>query len=312
MSHVKFFSAFCFSVLTAGNVFGAGAAGLSCPSNVVLDGGPADAVLGAGGYLQCDDTPDAMVIEFYKLGLCKTKPTYDDYGDCEFLFDNSAGKTTTLSVGLSDSLVDEISISEGEYPYAMLVISNSLGLKNKVVFDNAIWSMDGGVGRYCVTNSNDHTFAPTDFSDGNYTCHTDSTVQPDVSFVTFQGFFNDDYGVVPNAPIFTTTLLDQDSSLGATFDVVLLDSEKNVTSIVPAFNQYGSPFPTSQATRLWGVQTFTKPVVITPDTRNIDIGFSIKDGSMLGFGSYCIPSNPEPHCLEMGSIATFEFVVQVE
>ena len=49
-----------------------------------------------------------------------------------------------------------------------------------------------------------------------------------------------------------------------------------------------------------------------PDTRNIDIGFSIKDGSMLGFGSYCIPSNPEPHCLEMGSIATFEFVVQVE
>ncbi|NBQ28739.1 MAG: hypothetical protein EBU18_12410 [Rhodobacteraceae bacterium] len=156
---------------------------------MVLDGGPADAVLGAGGYLQCDDTPDAMVIEFYKLGLCKTKPTYEDYGDCEFLFDNSAGKTTTLSVGLSDSLVHEISISEGEYPYAMLVISNSLGLKNKVVFDNAIWSMDGGVGRYCVTNSNDHTFAPTDFSDGNYTCNTDSTVQPDVSFVTLKGFF---------------------------------------------------------------------------------------------------------------------------
>ena len=49
MSHVKFFSAFCVSVLTAGNVFGAGAAGMSCPSNVVLDGGPADAVLGAGG-----------------------------------------------------------------------------------------------------------------------------------------------------------------------------------------------------------------------------------------------------------------------
>jgi hypothetical protein len=295
-------------------VFAAGNAGVACPSTVVLDGGQNDTVLAAGGYFQCDDTPDMMQVKFYKLGLCKTKPTFDNYGDCTFIFDNAAGKTVNLAVGVSDNLIDEISLSEGEYPYAMLVISNTLGMKKKLTFDTAISSMNGSVGKYCVTNGEPHTFAPNALDEAMFDCSTNANATAELSNVTFEGFFNDDYGVVQGASIFVTELLDLEASLGAKFDVMLVDTEGTQSMATANLNQFGSPYPVSNATRMWGVQTFTTPVKIDANTTNLDVGFSIQDGSLFNFGGYCDPNNSlgDQHCLEMANIASFEFIVNVE
>ena len=284
----------------------AGVIGVDCTSSTDPD------VIAAGGFGQCDQTPDAMVVKFYKLGLCTEKPTYKDYSSCEFLFDNPNGKEVTLSTTSSDKLIEgrSVSVSEGSYKYAMLVISNTLGLKESLTFDNPIGAMNGSSGRYCRTNGNPHKDAPTSHSDGMFDCSSSATGSPRVSEVTYKGFWDPDFdenaAIAPGNMPFTTGLFDEVASADAKFDVILVSTEGSLASINTNLNAYGAPYASGDASRIWGVQTFTNPKKIDFNTTNLDLSFGIRDGIIVNFGQYCLNGGK---CLEMSTISKFEFKI---
>ena len=299
------------SLLFFGNfVFAANPNGANydCVSSIT----PAALITAQGGnWGECDATPDSMSVKFYKLGLCTSKPSYNDYSACTFLFENAQGKEVTLSKTLSDNLVDgEISIPEGSYKYAMLVIENSIGIKKKLSFDNSIAAMNGTTGKYCSTNGNPKIEAPTAHNQSLWTCTNDASSQAVTSWQNFKGFFNDNFD--SNAAIgagnmpFGVGLYDEVTSAASKFDVILMASEGSLANVGVSVNNYGSPYPTGNATKIWGVQTFTNPVIIDANTSIVDLGFAIEDGMMAGFGGYCANGGK---CIEAASVMKFEFQV---
>lgn len=284
-------------------------ANLDCTSNIV------PAVIANGNWGECDTTPDSMTVKFYKLGLCTTKPTYNDYSACTFLFDNAAGKEVTLSTTLSDNLVDgEVSIPEGEYKYAMMVIANEIGVKKSFTFDNAIDAMNGTNGRYCRTNGNPKYEAPANTNQSTITCDNDATAQAVTSNQSFRGFYNDAFDNDPTVAPFVVGMYDEIASADAKFDIILMSSEGVLANVNLAFrypnaNPPEGPYPTGNATKIWGVQTFTNAKKIDANTKNVDMGFGTQDGMMFGFGGYCANGG---NCLETFTVSKFEFKLSTQ
>jgi hypothetical protein len=273
---------------------------------------PAALITAQGGNRgECDATPDSMSVKFYKLGLCTSKPAYNDYSACTFLFENAQGKEVTLSKTSTDYLVDgEISIPEGSYKYAMLVIEKTIGIKKTLNFDNNISAMNGTTGKYCRTNGNPKIQAPTAHNQSLWSCTNDASSQAVTSRQSFNGFFNDNFdsnaAIGPGNMPFVVGLYDQVTSAASKFDVILMASEGTLASVGVALNNYGSPYPTGDATKIWGVQTFTNPIAIDAYTSIVDLGFAIDDGMMAGFGGYCANGGK---CIESATVTKFEFQV---
>ena len=283
-------------------------ANYDCVSSIT----PAELITEQGGdWGECDATPDSMSVKFYKLGLCTSKPSYNDYSACTFLFENAQGKEVTLSKTLSDNLVDgEISIPEGSYKYAMLVIEKTIGIKKTLNFDNNISAMNGTTGKYCRTNGNPKIEAPTAHNQSLWSCTNDASSQAVTSRQSFNGFFNDNFdsNAAPgpgNMP-FVVGLYDQVTSAASKFDVILMASEGTLASVGFELNSYSSPYPTGDATKIWGVQTFTNPIAIDANTSTVDLGFATDDGIMAGFGGYCANGGK---CIEAATVTKFEFQV---
>lgn len=283
-------------------------ANYDCVSSIT----PAALISAQGGnWGECDATPDSMSVKFYKLGLCTSKPSYDDYSACTFLFENDQGKEVTLSKTFTDELVSgEISIPEGSYKYAMLVIEKTIGIKKTLNFDNAIAAMDGTTGKYCSTNGNPKIDAPTAHNQSLWSCTNNASSQAVTSSQSFNGFFNDDFdsnaAIGPNNMPFVVGLYDQVTSAASKFDVILMASEGTLANVGVALNNYNSPYATGNATKIWGAQTFTNPIIIDANTSVVDLGFAIDDGMMAGFGGYCANGGK---CIESATVTKFEFRV---
>ena len=252
------------------------------------------------GNASCERaTPLALKVSFYKLALCKSKPTYTDDSSCTYLFNVTTPKTIEIGIGKQVDLIEtEISIPEGDYPFAMMMIKNEIGLKSLTIFDNAQNGGNGGNGKTCWTNGNDLAWSYANTADMPINCGSNITANPQFSNETFWAFGN------TAGPGFTASLLNQ-RSITTTFDVHLLKSF-NALADVPAI----IVGPTNAA-YMWGVQKFDITPKITANSKSINLGFKITEGMDITFnnagGAAC--SNK---CVEGVNLTSFAFTVDVE
>jgi hypothetical protein len=257
-------------------------------------------ILNGNNFMQCENaTADALRIEFYQLALCTSKPTFLDDSACTFLLNSTAAVPVDIQVGVDVPLIaGEVSIPEGTYTHAMLLIDTDLGLKSTLEFDTPQYDGQGNLGNFCWTNGNPIVWGYPDPDDMVMTCG--STPSPEFSIESFEAFGADPDGV-------TSRVLNE-STPDTTFDAYLLSDRSTEASV--SQDSYG--YPTGNASYLWSVQKFNSPPSITAKTTFVDMAFKISEGMDIGFNGYSCrpPVNGDPiACVEGPNVTGFQFVV---
>ena len=263
--------------------------------------------VGEGFFAQCKSTPDAMKLKFYKMALCKEKPTYSDDSSCVYILNETTAIDAEISVGGETNLLPgDISIPEGIYPYALLLIDTTIGIRKTLEFNagNEQKDADGNAGRYCWTNGEivKWGYLPTD--DTPITCG--SSPSPQYSYETFVAFGGD------NTCVVNKQLNEQTPT--TKYDVYLLHDQTT-----PANVAHSNCLPVAPANNvaryIWGVQTFNVPPSITANTKQVDMGFKLTDGINVSFkgtpGSACDRNNGD-ECVESANIMSFAFTMSTE
>lgn len=220
----------------------------------------------------CTVTPDAVYFPIYKFGLCEEVPTYLNYlSACTFLYDNSSGNTVSVTTSSNFQLTNNISITEGTYRAAVVLVGNTIGVSHTEVFAAARKGLEesGGsyadsTGEYCSTRLD--SGSEDDFL-SNLDCAS-SELTP--------GIFSETDGAYNTSGIGGRCTI----SSGAIDSNLTFTTSSGSTAVCGMLNESTLETYTSgdtNATRQLVVQTFTSPVLITANTRSMDISFKVTD-----------------------------------
>lgn len=212
-----------------------------------------------GNY--CLLTPDTYTNTFYFVGLCQTPPTVQNFRTvCSPLFQSNEGKLVTITPNIKVNLVDEVSIEEGIYPYAAILISKTQKFSISKKFSPARTGKTG-TGEWCWTLDADSVSASFRFNDKNTwtaDCGPTSPATTGESIYSPNAFST--LGVW--GPSYTS------STAETSYTAHILLSDETLTS-----GNSGNYFSFPEATYALGLQTFNTPVTISPNTSGIDTGF---------------------------------------
>jgi len=261
----------------------------------------ATTILNGSGYASCEGaTADALRVLFFKLALCTSKPTITDDSACSYILDVPSAISADIEVGKESALFQgDISIPEGTYTHALMLIDTTIGVKFTYEFDVGNEQTDafGDSGRYCWTNGDDITWGyPT--SDFPLDCGAEPA--PEYSFETFTAFGCEVDNCVSNS------ILNEETTT-TFFDVYLL-SDLNTLATVGL----NGPFPTGDASYIWGVQTFKSPPKITANTQKVELGFKLSEGLNVNFAASGGNTCSGPDCVESVNVTGFAFTMAAE
>ena len=255
-----------------------------------------------GPWAACEKaTPDAIEVSFYKLALCTAKPTYTDDSSCSYILNSTSSIKATIAVGSTIPLLAaDISIAEGVYTHAFMMIDTTMGLENTFEFatGNEQYDGAGNQGKYCWTNGQDIVWGYPNPATMPITCGSEP--DPKMSYETFKGLGCDD-----NDPCSVTTTLTNQQTTTTTYDLYML---KNPTTLATVALDSVTGFPVGDAEYMWGVQKFNTPATINANTKQIELGFKLTEGMDMSFNSY---SCTQP-CVESVNITSFQFIVSTE
>ena len=232
------------------------------PNTAALD---EDRVSPLDGY--CYHTPQTMEVKIYEFGLCTGAATpLSRSSNCSTLFSAADGKVVNLSVGSSLPLSDGITLDEGTYTHGYLLVSNLFKIKSVIEFSTDRVDDTGGTGKFCYTNGDSVNDDPAPKS--VISCGVDasaaqvSSERSSVGYTTAGGDYTSKqvgYGLVMGG------------------ETILTDLYMTTADGVEAENA-------DQEAAFFAIQTLVDEVIITPNTTELDIAFSITDGVVLGFG----------------------------
>ena len=263
------------SIIVFGFWVSAGSAGTACTSTSyggfhVTEHAANPNSLGQG---YCFQTPTNMDVTIYEVGICTAHASPLDRTACTLLFNDANGQLVNLSVGSSLNLLEEISITEGTYSHAYILMSNVTAIKTVIQFSTSRTALDNSFGEYCYTNGDS-------FDDANIlsimSCG-DSASKAVSSEETIG--FNGSYSLVP----YTMTMAGEQvvSNLYMTdADGITLSSDE-----IPS-------------KRILGSQKLGNQVTVTPSTSNIDVSFAITDGVAIGFPNFANGTGPHDAVFE--------------
>lgn len=252
----------CLSIVLLTPAFGQQAT--SCQLN--SDG---EIVTDSNGYTDCvmDDGEQLLKIQY--LGLCQTAPSATSYlENCTAIFNDVEGREVLLSLGAVVDLFgnNEISIPEGRYTHAAIRIDSLIQIRGQYRFDKDLLGGAGGIGKQCWTAATGTSGTYSDVQDFmGYTALSQLATQcgsdPAPEFIiqdfeTFTGL---------SGP--TNTVSGRSSPSGP-YEMYSLKSPNELAS-EDQNNLDGE--------HLLGIQTFQVPVVIGPETTNVDFGFKMED-----------------------------------
>ena len=243
----------------------------------------------------CLATPQEAIITIDYLGLCKTQPTVSDYeAVCEPLVALGASKTVTIERGAAQDLADQISISEGVYKYAAVLITNEIKHKSIFEFNNSRKGTGGSQGNYCWS------------IDGNAE-NTNST--DDSTFRAKCG------AAVDNTLGFNVSKKNQlfDPSNGNSLGCIYQSTTPTTSYSVNVMQGYTTSnsadcIANNSATHMLGLQTFNTPVNITPLTTNVDMGFRLENTFGISF-SNTVTGDAGTEYIQRFTLGGFEFKV---
>jgi len=100
------------------------------------------AITNAGVTAKCTVTPDTVIFPVYKVGLCTEVPTYLNYQTaCSIIFDKSSAvditvNSTSKSTNMDLAGASGISLDNGTYKAAIVLLGNTISLKHTETFDS--------------------------------------------------------------------------------------------------------------------------------------------------------------------------------
>ena len=232
----------------------------------------------------CNYTPDAMRLKIFKILLCEQLPTVANYSDtCEALLDFPSGKDIDVTADGTTPILDgPVSLKEGAYTHAVILIENRIGSKLTQTFSQPIQG-NNGVGTTCWSNGNDakisyESFAlgPGDYTKFSASCGASSEASPEWSYYSYKGLWNPDQNAsdtyfVNSAPYLTYT--------GSGKDVHLLSDISTLATVTAGESGRNSDDENgilSNARYMIGVTELTPIATISSNAKNLDISLKLK------------------------------------
>lgn len=229
------------------------------------------------GEYQCRLTPQAVRTTIYEFGVCSERPQPSSVSSCVSLFSDAAGRNVELSAGGSVSLVSEISIPEGVYPYSYIKVDTQLSQLATVdvsefVFKgepvDEIRAYDGSSGPICWSNGKFRAWSST-AENSNVTCG-DAPGEAAFSLQTLS---------LPEGSILNFSY--QVGGRTVVSDFFALDGNGNVATYeIPT-----GPVDdlTTNAEFIWAAQQLSPALTIDANTNGIDIGIGVTSAGRIDF-----------------------------
>lgn len=115
--------------------------------------------INSGSQILCTTTADEMKLTVYKIGLCKSAPTFSLNADpnltqCTIIFESAGGNEVVVSKTSGLTLPNLTRPENGTYTHFLFIHSNTIGLKAKAEFESPR-VVDGEIngGNFCWTTS---------------------------------------------------------------------------------------------------------------------------------------------------------------
>ena len=241
----------------------------------------------------CAFAPDEYTIKIYKMALCTTAPTRPtttdtyDVSSCVDVISSSDGQDVNLAAGGEMTLSDVTRPANGSYSYGYILMANTFGIKAKKQFTNTMHTYQDGVsGNYCWTKD------ATDYSSNAEDWDPDGTTLVECGGAGgTAGTYTE---ILDNFDIGEYTV-DATAVTGGTLSADLIT---NANGLVVGAAQ--------TADRLFGVQTFTTPVVVTSDSSVFTVSFGVNQASSMWMTSGGVPANEyQVYAIGSGPFSTF-------
>ena len=283
---ITFLSAIIF--LQAFNATGAKAA--ECTRNATSNGILASNFSSEG---VCQVTPDVAMFPILKIGLCAEVPTYANYlTNCKFLIEYASQKKVQISKSTTVKLKDSLTLDEGIYKAAVMVMGNTIGLQHSDVFHSSVLgqeaNLDDGPGKYCATRAVTGNLDQFDSSDSNTAVTATGEVNNLESFLICDdtaptpGLYIEDkgaYEAVDGSGNDILCSLDSDGVVVAPSALTTTNSTVGKVQIC-ALASDGTT-PAQPGVQQLAIQTLPAAVSINANTTSINVGFELTN--MLQF-----------------------------
>lgn len=236
--------------------------------------------LDAGDMKGCYVTPDAVYIPVYRVGLCSSVPTYENYlTECTFVFNSATAKEVEVVKNQAFNVADNITLTEGSYPASVLLLGTTIGYKHTVNFTISQdgWSDDDDLtsGKTCVsrTVSGNADDIGVSAGGGFYECGASSLTAG--KFTENEGAYWDNSECEINSGVVSRPGSSAHEYTTSSGSAVMCGME-NESKHEAGGNGNGG----TNATRQLLIQTFTDPITISAATSSLEIGLKVTD--MLG------------------------------
>mgnify|MGYP001063724458 FL=1 len=256
------------SVFVFGFWLNVGIAGTACTStstkdlHMNSDGNAANYDSLGDGY--CFQTPTNMDVTIYEVGICTAHASPGDKTACTTLFSDANGQLVNLSVGSSLNLLGDISISQGTYSHAYILMSNKTAIKTVMQFSNLRTDAEGNQGSYCYTNGDSWDDNPEPNAIMSCGTNASAATASEETIGLMDSTGNDSYSVVP----YTVTMAGEQ----VVSNLYMTDADGTTPSVSDETSK-----------RILGSQVLGNQVTVTPSTSYIDVSFAITDGVAVGF-----------------------------
>ena len=219
----------------------------------------------------CAFAPDEYSITIYKMALCTTVPTRPtttdtyDVSSCVDVIDSPDGQLVNLAAGSEMTLSDVTRPPNGSYSYGYMIMANTFDIKAKKQFTNIMHTFSSGTsGNYCWTKD---AIA--------YSSQSDNVGWTSPSPLVECGGSGGTAGIYGE-------ILDHFDVGEYTIDAVPVTGGTLSADLITDAN--GLVVTTTEtADRLFGVQTFTTPVVIAPSSTVFTVSFGVNQASSLWY-----------------------------
>jgi hypothetical protein len=218
----------------------------------------------------CDFQANSVKLNVYKFALCTQEPIFNqsstptNLSSCTYIYDSATPTLVTVSNSSGLNISDVTQPAAGTYPYALVIMSNTLYVKGAAHFDGTrISDLGSTSGAYCWTNGSvlsadsDNNPIMQLVSGNGVTCGNTVGGNYDFNQVTWT------WSTWPGS-IYT-----EDVPNGRNTDYFLNDSL----------------IGTGTKTRWASVHRFDSPVTITPTTSAIEMAVNISLGTSIRFNN---------------------------
>jgi hypothetical protein len=234
----------------------------------------------------CTVTPDVAMFPLHKIGLCEEVPTYENYlTNCKFLIEYSTPKDVQVSKNTVIQLNNSITLDEGTYKAAVLVVGNTIGLKHSDVFatshnGNEVDDDEFNVsqGKYCSTRAYTGNQDMFDSANGGVS---------DGEVATLESFLDcSDEALTPGLYKEDKGAYESNSLCTISSDLVVAPSALTTTNSTVGKVQIcamaaNGTTPAQPGVKQLAIQTLPTSVIINANTSSIDVGFELTDMLLL-------------------------------